>query len=137
LQKIFRKQRKYRISASSQEEPHVKATIATITRAYKNRARFAIKQKKLLKKHVNKLQPPAFKQRVIHEVNADLKSVIDVLVHFENFDEGLKRLSLRACRWFRDDIGASFPDVISNDEKGVRAGNSNRYRREGRNEEPS
>jgi hypothetical protein len=104
LQKIFRKQRKYRISASSQEEPHVKATIATITRAYKNRARFAIKQKKLLKKHVNKLQPPAFKQRVIHEVNADLKSVIDVLVHFENFDEGLKRLSLRACRWVRDDI---------------------------------
>jgi organic radical activating enzyme len=117
LFEIFRKQYEHRISDSLKEKPHVKAIIATITRALRNRARFAIEQKKRLKEHVNKLHPPDFKQQIIHEVNTDLKSVVELMVHFEKDDKELKRLSFEACRCFRDDIGASFPDVISNDDK--------------------
>jgi hypothetical protein len=75
-----------------------------------------MKQKKRLREHVNKLQPSDFKRRVIHEVNTDLKSVVELMVHFEEYDGDLKRLSFEACRWFWDDIGASFPDVISRDD---------------------
>jgi prephenate dehydratase len=99
LLEIFRKQCKHRISDSLKEKLHVKATIATITRALKNRTRFAIKQKQRLQEHVNKLQPPAFKRRVIHEVNTDLKSVIKLMVHFEKHHLELQRLSFEACRW--------------------------------------
>jgi hypothetical protein len=113
---IFRKHHKHRIPDSLKKQPHVKATPTTITRAFKNRVRFAMKQKERLREHVNKLQPPGFKRRVIHEVNTDLKSVIDLMVHFEECNRDLKRLSFEACRWFRDDIGASFPDVVSNDD---------------------
>lgn len=49
-------------------------------------------------------------------MNTDLKNVIELMVHFEEHDKDLKRLSFEVCRWFRDDIGASFPDVISNDD---------------------
>jgi hypothetical protein len=120
IQRIFLKQSKHVISRSSKDSiPHLRSTIATITRALKNRVRFAIRQKERLKEHLNLSRPPSLNQRVAREVtrevDRELGRVINMSIHFEEDDEELQNLVDEAREWIRDDINTESPIVIINE----------------------
>jgi hypothetical protein len=45
------------------------------------------------------MHPPDLKSHMIREVNSDLVRVVDVIVHFIEYDQGLDEMSYEAGRW--------------------------------------
>ena len=113
--KVFITQVKHKLSNETRRKLSVELAIAIIVNGLKNRARFAMRQKERLQSHLNMLHPSEL-NRVIHEVNCELETVIDLIVHFTGFDQDLKQMSMDINALHRDDMGVSQPCQIPDEE---------------------
>ena len=117
IYKIFTMQLEHKISKTAKKKLPVRLGTALIVRGLKNRTRFAIRQKERLKHNVNMLLPPEFKSSVIHEVDRELERVIDLIVHFMEYDPALEQLLNEAGDWLHDTLeGVSYPTKIPDDD---------------------
>ena len=113
IQKVYTMQLEHKISKRAKKKLPVRLAISLIVRGLKNRGRFAIRQKVRLKDRVNMLHPEV-KSHVIHEVNIELERVIDLMVHFIEYDPDLEQMCYEAGSWLNNTLDVSHPVVIPN-----------------------
>jgi hypothetical protein len=115
VRKLFTMQLEHRIHKTSKKKLPVRIGTVLIMRSLKIRTRFAIRQKERLKDHVHDLHPPALRSHVIHEVNSDMERVLDLIVHFTEYDQDLQQMGDEAGRWVNDTLDVSYPALIADD----------------------